>query len=98
MVNNQAFWAGYLLSDGNDPLAVAQRLGVSAEDLAEVMGGFSPPVLQPGCVMLSVGMAAKHRTLIAREAMYRGIEMTDLVSRAVTTTARDNLFAAVLDG
>jgi hypothetical protein len=47
---------------------------------------------------IPVPMAAKHRTMLAEEAMGRDMEMPELCSRILTQIAQDRLYAAVLEG
>lgn len=47
---------------------------------------------------IPVPMAAKHRTMLATEAMSRDMEMPELCQRILTQVAQDRLYAAVLEG
>lgn len=97
MMNKDAFQLGIALANGDDPAKAIERLGLDPGVALPVIEGFRPLVLLPGHEILTVYMPAKHRTKIAREALERGVDMTEFASRVLATVARDGLFGAVLD-
>jgi len=44
-----------------------------------------------------VPLSGRHRTVLAAEALRRGMELPELVARMAETICRDGLFGAVLD-
>jgi len=96
MLNSEAFWTGYYAAQYERPDGIASRLGVSLADVEAVSMGYVRPMVPAGYRLLTVDLAAKHRTRMAAEAKARGIYMPDLASLTLQAVARDNLFAAVL--
>lgn len=87
---------------GVTPEAVSEALGsqVSPAQVSAAwqLYSFAPKVLLPGCEVVAIPLAGRHRTMICREAQSRGMDMPDLVERVLAKTVDDGLFDAVLDG
>lgn len=98
VTNKTAFWIGHHAAQFNDALAIATVLQIDPLEVVETLGDFVPPTVPPGHQILTFNMSAKHRTKIGREAGRRGLTMPDLVSQAIATVVRDNLFGPVIDG
>ena len=96
MDNLTAFWIGCLAGHLLQPEAIADRLGRPLADVVAAMDGYTVPVVPAGHEVLTILLAAKTRTPMAREAHRRGLYMPDLASLTLATVARDNLFEAVL--
>lgn len=100
--NRKAFWIGYYAGQGLSAPAICDQLadGVAPNTVTGMLSqwGYTLPAEEKRSYgPIKVMLAAKDRTRIAAEAKAREVSMSELCRRVLVSTARDQLWKAVLD-
>lgn len=100
--NRKAFWIGLYTGQGLSAPAIEKALG--EQDTANVIAhmvnvwGYRLAGDQHTYEKVRVPMAARHRTMLAEEAMKREMELPELCRRVLVQVATDDLFKAIIEG
>lgn len=98
--NRKAFWVGVHTARGLTAVRVCERLkdGVTPNVITAMWSdwGYASRETNHTYAAVSVPLSGIHRTMIDAEAERRGMDMQDICRAVLETTAKENLWKAIL--
>jgi hypothetical protein len=99
--NRKAFWIGLYTGHGLSAPAIEKALGEqdTANTIAHMVNfwGYRLDGEQHTHGKVRVPLSAKHRTMLADEAMNREMSMPELCRRILVQVAQDDMYRAILE-